>query len=94
MDDLKEILEKATNYHWEMVESSNIIGYTYDRFNNTLYIAFKKNKSGYIPIYGYSNVPMSDVKSLHQSDSKGKWVNDHLVKPHREFTKYELELIK
>lgn len=90
MKTTKQILEERTGHPWYEANSSNIDCYTYEESTRTLFIVFKKNKANTQYVYGYK-VPKSEFDSLHQAESKGKWVNSNLVKKEVPYEKYLLD---
>lgn len=67
-------------------ESSNIFAYAFKdgkADKGTLYIAFKR---GYI--YEYKDVPKQIFANLETAESKGKYVNQYIVKGNYSFQKY------
>lgn len=82
-----EYLESVEmNIGVEMIpcESSNIEGYGYDSKKQQLWVAFKNNR-----VYRYDKVPYEICNGLHQSESKGKYLN-HNIKDKFKTTGYEL----
>lgn len=80
-----DALEKATGTKFTACNSSNIVGYHYNSTKKTLWIAFK-----YPKVYRYEGVTEEEYQSLCSSESKGKWVNQNLVKANRKYQGYEL----
>ena len=83
---LKE-LEVAVGVSFTACESSNILGYGYDKAKKELWIAFKRGNN----VYQYSEITESEFKSLQLAESKGKWVNKHLVQKTRKYQRYVFE---
>lgn len=84
--DYLKILEKETGIKFTACESSNIVGYGYDKPNKFLWVAFKGQK-----VYKYSGVTKAQKEDLDKAESKGRWVNANLVKPKVEFEAYVLD---
>lgn len=79
-----ESVEMNTGVEMIPCESSNIEGYGYDSKKNRLWVAFKKNR-----VYRYDEVPYQLMNELHSSESKGKFLNEH-IKNQFKTTGYEL----
>lgn len=91
MVDTINILEKKTGLPWVSVEnSSNIEGYAYNSKGKILWILFKMNKANRQMVYAYPGVNEGLFDDFQKAESKGKWVNTHLVSTGCKFDKYEL----
>lgn len=88
MENILKTLEEATERKWYPAESSNIECYQWE--NDELWVAFKRNKANKVYVYRYYGITDKDFESLNQAPSKGKWVNENLVKPGIRYDKYEL----
>ena len=64
------------------VQSSNVVSIGYE--NNNLYVNYKSGT------YKYENVDQSVYESLLNSESKGRFMNEH-IKP--KYTYYRVDLI-
>jgi len=58
---------------WYTAESSMLSGYGYNPDEETLDIAFKKG------MYRYYGVPLDVFLGLHAAESKGRYVNQHII---------------
>lgn len=83
--ELIELLTKDVGCQFHPCDSSNIVTYGYKESDHSLWVVFKGNK-----VYQYKGVTKEQFQDLHQAESKGKWVNIHLVKPKVNFQAYEL----
>jgi KTSC domain len=71
-----------TDITHEPVTSSNVKSTGYDPATKTFAVTFHSGST-----YHYHNVTPEQAKDFHASDSKGKWVHQHLVVPHHPHTK-------
>lgn len=78
-------LEEVIGSKFIACDSSNIVGYYYNKKTATLWVAFK-----YPKVYKYTGISETEYQDLCSAESKGKWVNQNLVKTKRECTGYEL----
>lgn len=79
LDNLEEIVKNIKMYK---IASSNITALGYDENNKVLRVIFKNN-SGYI----YTNVEPEVWQIIINSESKGKSLNENIVR-HKEKYKY------
>ena len=79
-----ESVEMNTGVKMIPCESSNIEGFGYDPKKQQLWVAFKNNR-----VYRYDKVPYEICNGLHQSESKGKYLNSN-IKDKFKTTGYEL----
>lgn len=85
--DREEYLESVkmnTGVEMMPIESSNIEGAGYNNKTKQLWVAFKGNK-----VYRYDLVPRKLFEELLQTESKGKYLNEH-IKGNFKFVGYEL----
>lgn len=66
--------------------SSNVVAFAHVLPKKWLYILFKNNV-----LYRYEGQDYNAFISLLNSESKGKWVNEHLVKPKIKCSKWSVE---
>ena len=91
MENLIKTLEGKTRLPWVAVEnSSNIASFAYNKNGKILWIAFKVNKAGHQYVYAYPGVNEDLFDDFQNAESKGKWVNTHLVNTGCKYHKYEL----
>lgn len=91
MENLIKTLEEKTGLHWVAVEnSSNILAFAYNENAKTLWVAFKKNKADHQYVYAYLGINEELFNDFQKAESKGKWVNTHLVSTGCKYSKYEL----
>ena len=76
-------VSKAIGVELKPCQSSNIIAYGYKDGN--LWILFKGDN-----LYKYPNRTEAEFKELDSAESKGKWVNQNLVKPKAECVGYDV----
>lgn len=85
-----ELYLKTLNEHFKVdftqCESSNIFAYAFSKKKAQLYVAFKNRK-----IYSYYPVPEAIFANLVTAESKGKFINQNLVKGDYTVTKYEIQ---
>lgn len=79
LDNLEEIVKNIKMYK---IASSNITALGYDENNKVLRVIFKNNSS-----YIYTNVEPEVWQIIINSESKGKSLNENIVK-HKEKYKY------
>ena len=79
IDNLEEIVKNIKMYK---IASSNITALGYDENNKVLRVIFKNNSS-----YIYTNVEPEVWQIIINSESKGKSLNENIVK-HKEKYKY------
>ena len=65
-------------------ESSNVVAMAHDYQQRYLYILFKNQT-----LYRYYDQDYLVFLDLLRAESKGKWVQEHLVKPQIEFKKWK-----
>lgn len=70
-----KILSDDLGIEFETCESSNIVAYGYDEPNKYLWVIFKNHA-----IYRYNGITKEYYSGLQNAESKGKWVNQNLVK--------------
>lgn len=93
METTKNFLERITGHIWYEANSSNIVCYTWEEETSNLYVLFKNGASQTpMVVYGYHHISRSEFESLCQAESKGKWVNQNLVKTKKDYDKYEIVL--
>lgn len=78
----EQLLQIVTNIKMTPVISSNIVALGYDKENKILRVIFKGNSS-----YLYFNVEEEIYNNLAQSESKGKTLNESVVR-HKDKYKY------
>lgn len=78
----EQLSQIVTNIKMTPVISSNIVALGYDKENKILRVIFKGNSS-----YLYFNVEEEIYNSLAQSESKGKTLNESVVR-HKDKYKY------
>lgn len=66
-------ISKAIGVNLVPCESSNIVAYGWVK--DEIWVLFKGNN-----LYCYYNQPKDKYDALCSAESKGKWVNEHLVK--------------
>ena len=66
--------------------SANVVAFAHVLSKKWLYILFKNNV-----LYRYEGQDYNAFISLLNSESKGKWVNEHLVKPKVKCCKWSVE---
>ena len=66
--------------------SSNVMAFAHVYKKKWLYILFKNNV-----LYRYEDQDYNAFISLLNAESKGKWVNEHLVKPKVKCCKWSVE---
>ena len=66
--------------------SSNVVAFAHVYQKKWMYILFKNNA-----LYRYEGQDYNAFISLLNSESKGKWVNEHLVKPKVKCCKWSVE---
>lgn len=71
----KRILERTLGIKFTTCKSSNIVAFGFNASKGDLWILFKKGL-----IYKYEGQTPEKYEELRSADSKGKWVNDNLVK--------------
>ena len=79
LDNLEEIVKNIKMYK---IASSNITALGYDENNKVLRVIFKNNSS-----YIYTNVEPETWQTIINSESKGKSLNENIVR-HKEKYKY------
>lgn len=79
LDNLEEIVKNIKMYK---IASSNITALGYDEINKMLRVIFKNNSS-----YIYTNVEPEVWQIIINSESKGKSLNENIVR-HKEKYKY------
>ena len=79
LDNLEEIVKNIKMYK---IASSNITALGYDEINKMLRVIFKNNSS-----YIYTNVEHEVWQIIINSESKGKSLNENIVR-HKEKYKY------
>lgn len=77
-------ISKAIGVELKPCKSSNIVAYGWADGN--LWILFKGDN-----LYKYPNQSKEQYKSLDQAESKGKWVNQNLVKPKAECEGFDVK---
>lgn len=87
LENILDILSKKLNTTFTKADSSNILAYGYDASNLSLWVLFKRNK-----LYQYMNITKEASDELELSESKGKWVNTHLVKTKKSYNAYEIKI--
>ena len=91
MENLIKTLEEKTGIPWVAVEnSSNIVAFAYNKNGKILWIAFKMNKAAHQYVYAYQGINEGMFEDFQNAESKGKWVNTHLVSTGCKYCKYEL----
>ena len=78
----EQLSQIVTNIKMTPVMSSNIVALGYDKENKILRVIFKGNSS-----YLYFNVEEEIYNNLAQSESKGKTLNESVVR-HKDKYKY------
>ena len=58
---------------WYTTESSMLSGYGYNPDEEILDVAFKKG------MYRYYGVPLDVFSALHEAESKGRYMNQHII---------------
>ena len=66
--------------------SSNVMAFAHVYKKNWIYILFKSKT-----LYRYEDQDYNAFISLLNAESKGKWVNEHLVKPKVKCCKWSVE---
>lgn len=67
-------------------QSSNLVAFGYDIKYSCLWVLFKNNK-----LYRYPWRTYEEFLDLLQADSKGKWLNQHLVSKEAKCKAYSVE---
>lgn len=80
------ILEKELGIKFIACTSSNIEAFGFDKKRNTLWVLFKKNL-----VYKYPNQTQESYEDLCKAESKGKWVNENLVKSKASCERYRIK---
>lgn len=66
--------------------SSNVMAFAHVYKKKWIYILFKSKT-----LYRYEDQDYNAFISLLNAESKGKWVNEHLVKPKVKYSKWSVE---
>lgn len=82
--ELIKLITKEVGCKFHSCESSNIMTYGYRESDSSLWVVFRNTK-----VYQYKGITLDQFQDLHKAESKGKWVNANLVKPHVNFQAYE-----
>lgn len=80
-----EEISKAIGVQLIPCESSNVVAYGWS-ITNHIWVLFKGNK-----LYKYYYQSKEQFEDLQRADSKGKWVNQNLVKSKCRYDKYEVK---
>lgn len=81
----KSILENALGIKFITCKSSNIELFGFDKSKGDIWILFKRGL-----IYKYSDQTPEKYQELRRADSKGKWVNENLVKTNAKCQRYRI----
>ena len=79
-------LEKELGIKFITCNSSNIEAFGFDNQRNTLWVLFKRNL-----VYKYPDQTPESYEDLCKAESKGKWVNDNLVKSKAPCERYRIK---
>lgn len=81
----KRILEKTLGIKFNTCKSSNISAFGFDASKGDIWILFKRGL-----IYKYEGQTPEKYQELRSADSKGKWVNENLVKTQVKCQRYHI----
>ncbi len=81
----KSFLEKTLGIEFITCESSNIEAFAFDKSKGDIWVLFKRDL-----VYKYPGQTPDKYLELCNADSKGKWVNDNLVKPKVDCQRYRI----
>ena len=80
-------LELKLGFHFKRVSSTRIAAYAYK--NNELWVIFGVNKKK-SSLYRYSNISRKTLEDLDRAKSKGRWIQENLVKTKKEYKGWDL----
>nr|DAE96623.1 MAG TPA: KTSC domain [Caudoviricetes sp.] len=80
-------LELKLGFHFKRVKSTRIVAYAYK--NNELWVIFGVNKKK-SSLYRYSNISRKTFEDLDRAKSKGRWIQENLVKTKKEYKGWDL----
>lgn len=80
-------LELKLGFHFKRVSSTRIAAYAYK--NNELWVIFGVNKKK-SSLYRYSNISRKTFEDLDRAKSKGRWIQENLVKTKKEHKGWDL----
>jgi len=80
-------LELKLGFHFKRVSSTRIAAYAYK--NNELWVIFGVNKKK-SSLYRYSNISRKTFEDLDRAKSKGRWIQENLVKTKKEYKGWDL----
>lgn len=80
-------LELKLGFHFKRVSSTRITAYAYK--NNELWVIFGVNKKK-SSLYRYSNISRKTFEDLDRAKSKGRWIQENLVKTKKEYKGWDL----
>lgn len=81
----KRVLERTLGIKFHTCKSSNIAAFGFDASKGDIWILFKRGL-----IYKYEGQTQEKYEELYSADSKGKWVNDNLVKTQVKCQRYHI----
>lgn len=80
-------LELKLGFHFKRVNSTRIAAYAYK--NNELWVIFGVNNKK-SSLYRYSNISRKTFEDLDRAKSKGRWIQENLVKTKKEYKGWDL----
>ena len=80
-------LELKLGFYFKRVNSTRIAAYAYK--DNDLWVIFGVNKKK-SSLYKYPNISRKEFEDLDLAKSKGRWIQQNLIKTKKEYKGYDL----